>query len=400
MYLLGATLYHLLTGQPPRHGSSCEQVMELARSVPPPPPRKLKGDIARALEAICLKAMAQRPQDRYAGTLDLAWDVQRYLAGAPVSVYREPVLARAWRWCKRHRHALARSAAGVLALVLLLLGAKVLQDAQNRADALQREAAELELRQQIRKDLEQFDRLAADRQFYAAGTTPAGERLLHYHSRRGEEAGEEALAMADKLTEELRQLPSAENRDVFERELHDLLLLMVQGEAEAEQPPGPDAVEQMLRRLERAASLQGPSRSYFHLRALCFHLRGNEKQAAEEDRRASLAADRPGLLPRRGALPERRLVAGQPPGGCGNLETKPRVPGPGYRVLSESGEDRPERFLVALPVGPLLPEPRTGGRGPGGPGYLRGPAAGEAVGIQCPRPGPGADRADRALYGR
>ena len=270
VYLLGATLYHLLTGQPPRHGSSCEQVMELARSVPPPPPRKLKGDISRALEAICLKAMARRPQDRYAGTLDLAGDVQCYLAGAPVSVYREPVLARAWRWCKRHRRTIGRSAAGVLALGLLLLGAAVVRDAWNRADALQRETEQLRLHEQIGEDLKKFDRLTAERQFYAAGTTPAGERLLHFDSRRGEDAGENALAMADTLTEELRHLPSPDERKVFERELHGLLLLMVQGEAEAEQPPGPDAVEGMLKRLEQAASLQRPSRSYFHLRFALF----------------------------------------------------------------------------------------------------------------------------------
>ena len=62
VYLLGATLYHLLTGQPPRQGSSHDETIELARSVPPPLPRRLKADIPRALEAICLKAMAHRKE--------------------------------------------------------------------------------------------------------------------------------------------------------------------------------------------------------------------------------------------------------------------------------------------------------------------------------------------------
>ena len=37
----------------------------------------------RALEAICLKAMARKPEDRYATALDLAADVRRWLADEP-----------------------------------------------------------------------------------------------------------------------------------------------------------------------------------------------------------------------------------------------------------------------------------------------------------------------------
>ena len=49
----------------------------------------------RALEAICLKAMATRPEDRYATALELAADVKRWLADEPVTAWREPLaLAR------------------------------------------------------------------------------------------------------------------------------------------------------------------------------------------------------------------------------------------------------------------------------------------------------------------
>jgi hypothetical protein len=41
--------------------------------------------VPRPLEAICLKAMALQPQDRYETALDLADDVERWLADEPVT---------------------------------------------------------------------------------------------------------------------------------------------------------------------------------------------------------------------------------------------------------------------------------------------------------------------------
>ncbi len=49
--------------------------------------------VAPALEAICLKAMARKPEDRYASPMDLAEDVERWSAGAPVLADRKPLLA-------------------------------------------------------------------------------------------------------------------------------------------------------------------------------------------------------------------------------------------------------------------------------------------------------------------
>ena len=40
VYLLGATLYHVLTGKPPRQGSSRDEMIEMARTVAPPPPHR------------------------------------------------------------------------------------------------------------------------------------------------------------------------------------------------------------------------------------------------------------------------------------------------------------------------------------------------------------------------
>ena len=72
-------------------------------------PRQLDPTIDRALEAVCLKAMALRPEDRYASPRALAEDVERWMADEPVSAWREPSPAGR-RWARRNRTAVAAAA--------------------------------------------------------------------------------------------------------------------------------------------------------------------------------------------------------------------------------------------------------------------------------------------------
>jgi hypothetical protein len=72
--------------------------------------------IDAALEAICLKAMARKPEDRYATPKELADDLERWMADEPVSAWSEPLATRARRWMRRHKSWMA--ARGV-ALVLV-----------------------------------------------------------------------------------------------------------------------------------------------------------------------------------------------------------------------------------------------------------------------------------------
>src|SRR5205807_9120511 len=114
VYSLGATLYCLLTGKTPFEGSNVRATLVRVQSGDFPPPRQVKAGVPAALEAICLKAMALRPEDRYASARALADDVEHWLADEPVAAYREPLLRRLGRWRRRHR-ALAADLA-VLAL--------------------------------------------------------------------------------------------------------------------------------------------------------------------------------------------------------------------------------------------------------------------------------------------
>ena len=66
VYSLGATLYCLLTGRPPFEGDDLGEVLRKVQRGDFPPPRQLDPSLDRALEAVCLKAMATQPEDRYA----------------------------------------------------------------------------------------------------------------------------------------------------------------------------------------------------------------------------------------------------------------------------------------------------------------------------------------------
>lgn len=121
VYGLGATLYHILTGQPPFDGE-LPVVREQVIAGKVLPPSRVKRGVSQAIESICLKAMACDPADRYETPLELARDIDNYLADLPVSSYREPLRRRLARWTRRHR-SLAQM--GVATLLLLLVSAGV-----------------------------------------------------------------------------------------------------------------------------------------------------------------------------------------------------------------------------------------------------------------------------------
>jgi ABC-type multidrug transport system ATPase subunit len=84
VYSLGATLYCLLTGRPPYKGDMAEVLGKVQRG-DFPGPRELNPTVSPALEAICLKAMALRPEQRYPSVTALSEDIENWLADRPVS---------------------------------------------------------------------------------------------------------------------------------------------------------------------------------------------------------------------------------------------------------------------------------------------------------------------------
>jgi serine/threonine-protein kinase len=116
VYALGATLYKILTGRAPI--PSLEEGQMIGRivtgnylSVRDHQPKAPKG-----LVAICQKAMALNPDDRYATTLDLKADIEGYLAQDPIVALSDGWFDRLTRWGRRHRSA---AVAGAASLILI-----------------------------------------------------------------------------------------------------------------------------------------------------------------------------------------------------------------------------------------------------------------------------------------
>jgi serine/threonine-protein kinase len=145
VYGLGAVLYEVLTGQPPFRGEDSRSVIRQVISESVPPPRQIVPGTPRAMEAISMKALSKRREDRYASALDLAHDVEHFLADEPVSAYREPANARLGRWARQHRPLVAGAAVLLLSALVALTASTVLIGRQQHATLIQKAQAERNL---------------------------------------------------------------------------------------------------------------------------------------------------------------------------------------------------------------------------------------------------------------
>ncbi len=122
VYALGATLYDILGGRPPYTGNSLEVIVQKAERDPTPLSR-IAGDVPRDLEAIVMKCLSREPEARYPTALELAEDLDRWLAGEPVRARPVTLVTQGLSWVRRNR--VASAALGALIATVMASAAWV-----------------------------------------------------------------------------------------------------------------------------------------------------------------------------------------------------------------------------------------------------------------------------------
>jgi serine/threonine protein kinase len=101
IYSLGVILYELLTGERPFQGNRRMILLQVLEGEPQEP-RRLDETIAPSLQAVCLKAMAVRPENRYQSAAAFATDLRRFLNCESVEANVPHWPDRLMGWCGKN----------------------------------------------------------------------------------------------------------------------------------------------------------------------------------------------------------------------------------------------------------------------------------------------------------
>lgn len=189
VYALGGVLYRLLCGAGPHdlEGLGIAAASRRVAEHEPRRPRELGAELDPDLEAVLLKAVARRRDERYRSVRDLAADLERYLGSQPVQARRPSALHSLGLWLQRHRGLAASLAVALLAILSGTTASTVFGLRSARDAAAAREAG----REQAR--------LAAEASRSAGEARAAAEAADAARRRLGSLSSSFAFDFADRL---------------------------------------------------------------------------------------------------------------------------------------------------------------------------------------------------------
>jgi serine/threonine protein kinase len=86
LYSLGVTLYHAVTGRLPFHAKSLPELVAQIRQAAPDRPQRYQPDLPVAFEAILLRLLAKKPEQRPASAKELLAELENVAAAARLRV--------------------------------------------------------------------------------------------------------------------------------------------------------------------------------------------------------------------------------------------------------------------------------------------------------------------------
>ena len=169
IYSLGLVLYRLLSGRRPytverRHPADVVRIVGEVEPMRPSlaigatddneaaligkrrrvDPRRLRRQLAGDLDVIVMKALRKEPERRYRTVGELADDIERHLAGLPISARSESSAYRAGRFLTRHRVGAVTAVATVALIATVVVFYTVqLRGERDRAQREARKASEV-----------------------------------------------------------------------------------------------------------------------------------------------------------------------------------------------------------------------------------------------------------------
>jgi len=171
VYSLGAVLYELLTGSAPYPDPTSASALNKLLAAPPTPISELVPEAPEELVAICGHAMARTPNDRYQSARELAIDIEHFLAGRLVGVYRYKPMELFSYFVRRFKAPLLVGAVGLLGL--LATGTVAYLQVQSERN----KAVQESIRAQEAERLAETARQNGEQEFYLAAIS-SGRRFI------------------------------------------------------------------------------------------------------------------------------------------------------------------------------------------------------------------------------